>query len=94
MDNGGLRPEYHRHNPSVEKIFHNSLRNSVKSKVRYFQDEYRDKADMTTYMNWGSAQAKQINAKHARIQRDLVKRLTQKTVTKSPSYGRKQSSSL
>jgi hypothetical protein len=31
MDNGGLRPDYHRHNASVEKIFQNSLRNNVKS---------------------------------------------------------------
>lgn len=76
MDNGGLRPEYEKYNKTSEKIFFGSLRTGVKSPLRYFKDQYRDKADITTYMNWGSAQSNRINAKHAKIQRDLVKRLT------------------
>jgi hypothetical protein len=84
MDNGGLRPDYEKHNPSVDKIFYGSLRNGVKSPLRYFKDSYRDRADITSYLNWGSAQGNRVNAKHARIQRDLVKRLTTKKNSTTP----------
>ena len=67
MDNGGSRPEYERYNPSPNKIFYGSLRNDLKSPLRYFKDSYRDKADITTYLNWSSKQGNQVNAKHARI---------------------------
>jgi hypothetical protein len=67
MDNGGQRPEYDKHNPSPEKAFYGSLRAGVKSPIKYFKDQFRDKADITTYLNWGSAQGNRINAKHAKI---------------------------
>lgn len=54
MDNGGSRPEYERYNKSPNKIFYGSLRNERKSPLRYFKDSYRDKADITTYLNWNS----------------------------------------
>ena len=55
QDNGGLRPEYDRLNKSPEKIFTGSLRTDVKSPLKYFQDVYRDRADITTYRNWQSS---------------------------------------
>lgn len=54
MDNGGLRREYERYNPSPNKIFYGSLRNERKSPLKYFKDSYRDKAEITTYLNWNS----------------------------------------
>ena len=77
-DNGGLRPEYDRNNPSPNRIIQGSLRNERKSPLRYFKDPSypTHKADITTYLNWGSTQGKIVNARHAKIQKDLVTRLT------------------
>jgi len=36
MDNGGLRPEYSKYNKSSSTIFVNSLRDQVKSPLKYF----------------------------------------------------------
>jgi hypothetical protein len=76
QDNGGLRPEYDKHFQSPHKIFHDSLRNERKSPLRYFKDSYSYKADITSYINWGSTQGKIVNARHAKMQKDLVTRLT------------------
>ena len=67
MDNGGLRREYNRYNKSPEAIFRDSLRNFNKSPVKYLKDPIKDKADITTYMNWASLQGKKINAKNNNI---------------------------
>jgi len=65
-DNGGLRPEYDRYNKSNQVIFINSLRSEPKSKIKYFRD-LTDRADITTYRNWKSRQAKRVNREHAVI---------------------------
>lgn len=59
MDNGGLRPEYNKYNKAATTIFLNSLRNQPKSQVKYFKD-VNFKADITTYLNWQSRQAKKL----------------------------------
>ena len=52
MDNGGYRPEYAKYNKSPQKIFADSLRSDQKSPLKYFKDAVRDKADITSYLNW------------------------------------------
>ena len=54
QDGGGLRPEYDRLHKSPDVIFKDSLRNEVKSPLKYFKDGLKDKADITTYLNWQS----------------------------------------
>lgn len=66
---------------SGDNIFKQSLRNEIKSPVKYFNDPSSDKADITTYLNWKSTNGAAINAKHLKIQKDVTKRLT----TGSPS---------
>ena len=60
-DNGGLRPDYNKHSPGVEKIFKSSLRNEVKSPIKSFKSGLRDRADITTYLNWQSEKGKVQN---------------------------------
>lgn len=52
QDGGGLRPEYDRHNKSPQKIFAASLRATEKSPLAHFKDAYKDRADITSYLNW------------------------------------------
>jgi len=54
MDNGGLRPEYDKYNKSPQKIFTSSLRSNEKSPLKYFKDHFKDRADITSYLNWQS----------------------------------------
>lgn len=52
-DNGGYRPEYDKYHKSNEQIFIGSLRNNVRSPLKYKPDAY-DRADITSYLNWPS----------------------------------------
>lgn len=52
QNNGGLRPDYDRLNKSPGKLFTESLRNGPKSPLKYFKDGMKDRADITTYLNW------------------------------------------
>lgn len=58
MDNGGSRPEYDKYNKSSEAVFISSLRSGKKSPLKYFRDGLKDKADITTYLNWQSARGR------------------------------------
>ena len=78
MDNGGLRPEYDKYNKKPDTIFVKSLRSQPKANLKYFRDQ-NDKADITTYLNWQSRQAKAVMKKHARMQKDLTERLTSRS---------------
>ena len=77
MDNGGLRPEYDRYNKSSQAIFASSLRNTKKSSVKYLKHPVKDRADITTYMNWASKTGVEQNRKNSRIQKAVVQRLSQ-----------------
>jgi len=81
QDNGGLRPEYDKRHGSPQRIFAGSLRSGEKSPLKYFKDAFRDRADITCYRNWISTRGKLQNEKHAKIQRDVVRRLTRNLPT-------------
>ena len=51
MDNGGLRPEYEKYK-TKHSAFYDSLRKQEKSPIKYLKDPLKDKADITTYLNW------------------------------------------
>lgn len=53
MDSGGLRPEYDRYHKNSGSYFTKSLRSFERSPLKSFTD-VRDKADITTYLNWKS----------------------------------------
>lgn len=61
QNNGGLRPDYDRLNKSPGKIFTESLRNGQKSPIKYFKDGMKDRADITTYLNWQTQKNKIAN---------------------------------
>ena len=81
MDNGGLRPEYDKYNKRQEVVFVNSLRNNQKSPIKYFK-EPGDQAEITTYLNWQSKNAKWNAKKNGAKVNDVTHRLT--TCSKSP----------
>ena len=70
-DNGGLRREYSC-KVNGDRVFRDSLRNEQKRQLKYF----RDKPDITDYLNWDSKSGRRTRSKNAEIQRDLVSRLT------------------
>lgn len=59
-DNGGLRATYN-NRLNGDNVFRDSLRSDRKSPLRHFQDPVHDKGDITTYLNWKSAQGKHLN---------------------------------
>ena len=72
-NNGGLRFEYNNKNYG-DRIFRDQLRSEGKSPLMYFKN--RDSSDITNYLNWESTSGRRTNSIKARIQKDVVQRLT------------------
>ena len=51
QNNGGLRPEFKVQHLG-DRIFKSSLRNNQRSPLKHFADPGKDRADITSYMNW------------------------------------------
>lgn len=58
MDNGGLRPEYDKHVTKYKSTFYDTLRKNEKSPIKYIRDPLKDRADITSYLNWPSMRAR------------------------------------
>lgn len=56
-NNGGYRPEFHVRD-SGDMVFKRSLRPDERTGLKHFADPVRDRADITTYMNWKSSYGK------------------------------------
>lgn len=74
-NNGGLRPEY-TGKATHDRIFKSSLRSETKSPLRSVRNPAAERANFDSYQNWHSVRSKQVNTRHARMQRDLLNRLT------------------
>ena len=72
-NNGGLRIEYNNKNYG-DRIFRDTLRSGGKSPLTYFKT--RDSSDITNYLNWESNSGRRTRSIKARIQKEVVQRLT------------------
>ena len=84
MDNGGLRPEYDRYNKNQLATFYSGLRKNEKSPVKYLKDPLKDRADITSYLNWPSMRARLESIKTSQAQATLVDRLHTSSPKGSP----------
>lgn len=75
MDNGGLRPEYDRYHKNKHSAFYDSLRKNEKSPIKYLKDPLKDRADITSYLNWPSVRARLQSIEQVKTQTKLIDRL-------------------
>lgn len=75
QNNGGYRPEFNI-KVSGDRLFMSSLRAYTKSPVRSINSPVSELANFDTYQNWQSVVGKHVNKKHAKLQRDLIMRLS------------------
>lgn len=74
-NNGGYRPEFDI-KVSGDRFFKSSLRTYSKSPNRSITSPVSELANFDSYQRWQSNLGKYINKKHARMQKDLIMRLS------------------
>jgi hypothetical protein len=90
MDNGGLRPEYDRYHKNQLSTFYDSLRKTEKSPVKYLKDPLKDRADITSYLNWPSMRARLQSIDATKKTTNLVNRLYEVSPRGSPKRSPKR----
>lgn len=75
QNNGGYRPEFNIR-VSGDRLFYQSLRDHTKSPVRSPNSPVSELANFDTYQNWPSVVGKQVHKKTAKMQKDLIMRLS------------------
>ena len=75
QNNGGYRPDYNIR-LSGERLFLSSLRDNIKSPIRSMNNPEEDIAAFETYQNWHSVSSKNNSKRIAKIQEDVVNRLS------------------